>query len=104
MFFKASRPSQPADALLSFRHPGFLSHGEKVMLARTCLLLPKCSSGKKQNPVLLKIYSYEDGVTLWTRMQLFGKNGWVKFKHERDLTSCSVEQTWVAETTIKHFQ
>lgn len=75
------------------------------MLAGTCLLLPKCSLvWEKQKPVLLKIHSYEDGVTLWTRMQPFGKNGGVKFKRERDLTSCSVEHTWVTETTILHFQ
>lgn len=75
------------------------------MLAGTCLLLPKCSLvWKKQNLVLLKIYSYEAGVTLLTKMEPLEKNGQVKFKHEHDLISHTVGQTWHADTAILHLQ
>lgn len=59
---------------------------------------------KKQNPVLLKIYSYDTGAALLTKMEPLAKNVQVKFKHEHDLTSQTVGQTWDTETAILHFQ
>lgn len=42
---------------------------------------------KNQNPVSLKIYSYEAGVTLLVKMQHLAEIGQVKFKHEHDVAS-----------------
>lgn len=59
------------------------------MLTGTCLLLIECFLvWKNQNPVSLKICSYEAGVTLLVKMKhIITKIRQVKFKHEHDVTS-----------------